>query len=177
MEDRTVFQLFTGEDVRYRVPIYQRHYVWNDMHWQHIWDDIVEKTDLMLKITGIDQPVPHFTGVIVTRKNEKNGEVEIVDGQQRLTTFQIILCSIRDICTDMCKDKDGKFQKDLDSKRIIEFVNRLLKNSESPTHDTAPDNIYKLLPTHGPDRKAFRNLVAGSIDDSGGASSKSIYQL
>ena len=163
MEDRTVFQLFTGEDVRYRVPIYQRHYVWDDMHWQHIWDDIVEKTDLMLEITGIDQPIPHFTGVIVTRKNEKNGEVEIVDGQQRLTTFQIILCSIRDVCTDICKDK-----KVPDSKRILEFVSRLLKNSESPTHDTTPDNIYKLLPTDGPDRKAFRNLVAGSIDDSSG---------
>ena len=169
MEDRTVFQLFRGEDVRYRVPIYQRHYVWDKMHWQNIWDDIEEKTNSKLKAaTGIVQPVPHFTGVIVTRKNEKSGEVEIVDGQQRLTTFQIIFCAIRDICTDICTDEGGKFNVNLDSKEILQVVNELLNNPKHPTHATNPENMYKLLPTEGADRASFRKIVAGSIDDGDG---------
>lgn len=160
MQDRQVFQLFKGEDVRYRVPIYQRHYVWDETHWQHIWHDIAEKTNSILEATEFVQPVPHFTGVIVTRENA-NGEVEVVDGQQRLTTFQIILCAIRDICKE-------KFSGDKDSKKILKNVNHLLNNPEHPDHPTNPDNMYKLLPTEGPDRDAFRYLVDGMLDDSSG---------
>ncbi len=167
MEDRSVFDLFNGEDVRYRVPIYQRHYVWNETHWQHIWEDIAEKAKLTLKLTGMEPPVPHFTGVIVTRKNE-NGEVEIVDGQQRLTTFQIIFCAIRDVCMDICRDEKGEFQAHLDLNAVVEHLENLLNNSKRSTHDTSPDNIYKLLPTDGPDREAFRKLVTRAIDDSAG---------
>ena len=167
MEDRSVFDLFNGEDVRYRVPIYQRHYVWNETHWQHIWDDIAEKANSTLKLTGMEPPVPHFTGVIVTRKNE-NGEVEIVDGQQRLTTFQIIFCAIRDVCMDICRDEKGEFQTHLDLNAVVEHLDNLLNNSKRSTHDTSADNIYKLLPTEGPDREAFRKLVTRAIDDSAG---------
>ena len=91
MEDITVEQLFSDDGVKYRVPIYQRHYVWNRNNWVHLWDDIREKTEKK-------DVEDHFTGVIVIREEQETKV--IVDGQQRLTTFQIILCVIRDICTE-----------------------------------------------------------------------------
>ena len=149
MRERTLDQLFDGDDVRYRVPIYQRHYVWNETHWNHLWTDIEGKANLRLQKN--QSTVPHFTGVIVTKENVAN-ELEIVDGQQRLTTFQIIFCAIRDICkVKFPKTDPGEIQKSADA---------LLKNPPNPTHDVYKDNEYKLLPTNGPDLGAFKRIIA-----------------
>ena len=40
MELIRVQELFSNDLVRYRVPIYQRHYVWNEDNWNHLWTDI-----------------------------------------------------------------------------------------------------------------------------------------
>ena len=156
--DRTLQELFAGEDVRYRVPIYQRHYVWNKTHWEHLWNDIEEKADSMTD-SRIDQPKPHFTGVIVIGKNEE-GEIVIVDGQQRLTTFQIILCAILDICK-------VKFKGSKDTEDIQKTVSEFLKNPSPLNNEGNPDRLYKLLPTTGPDRDAFCALVAGNSPGEG----------
>ena len=62
---------------RYRIPLYQRHYVWNTRNWEHLWDDIKEKSDLRLerensikeksdlKPKSENSPKTHFTGAIV----------------------------------------------------------------------------------------------------------------
>ena len=174
MQDRTVEQLFAGEDIRYRVPIYQRHYVWNDTHWDHLWNDIEEKVDSVLKAipileskglaaTDADRPPPHFTGVIVTRTNP-DGEIVIVDGQQRLTTFQIILCAIRDICKEIFPNTPVETK---DERKIFVAVKGLVENPPHPTHENNSDKLYKLLPTEGPDRDAFRKLVISQNSDKG----------
>ncbi len=179
MRNRTVEELFTGEDVRYRVPIYQRHYVWNETHWDHIWNDIKEKADSVLKAipileskglaaTDADRPKPHFTGVIVTRTKE-DGEIVIVDGQQRLTTFQIILCAIRDICKENFANTSDEMVDDKKNilENIFEAVERLIENPPHPTHEDTSDKLYKLLPTEGTDREAYRKLVTSRSPDEG----------
>ena len=63
----------------------------------------------------ISQQGIHFTGTLVVQKetqsdngDKSNAEIyEIIDGQQRLTTFQIILCALRDLAKEI-KDKDLK---------------------------------------------------------------------
>ena len=137
--------MFSDDGVRYRVPIYQRHYVWNENNWNHLWTDIREKIDGRRK-------EQHFTGVIVIRE-EQNTKV-IVDGQQRLTTFQIILCAIRDICTNAGYDK------------IVETATRLIRNAS--IGDLEPIEQFKLLPTTGSDRNAFRLIAAGNAENSSG---------
>ena len=169
MQDYTIEGLFAGEDIWYRVPIYQRHYVWNEIHWYHLWNDIKEKADLVyeailkpeserLLSTETDRPKPHFTGVIVTNANE-DGEIVIVDGQQRLTTFQIVLCAIRDICAVKFPNTSEETK---DKKDIFSYVNDLITNPSRSTDESTPDKLYKLLPTDGPDREAYRDLIAGN---------------
>ena len=145
MEDITVEQLFSDDGVKYRVPIYQRHYVWNRNNWVHLWDDIREKTEKK-------DVEDHFTGVIVIREEQETKV--IVDGQQRLTTFQIILCVIRDICTEAGYDC------------IAVSADRLIRNESGGELD--PVEQYKLLPTAGSDRDAFRPIAAGSSENSSG---------
>ena len=33
----------------YRVPLYQRHYVWNKKNWEDLWMDIKDKSNMRLK--------------------------------------------------------------------------------------------------------------------------------
>jgi len=79
---------------QYRVPFYQRPYVWNrDDQWGRLWEDIREKADA--RVAG-DKAVPHFMGAVVLEPQKKAGllgveQHHIIDGQQRLTTLQYVL--------------------------------------------------------------------------------------
>lgn len=76
------------------VPIYQRPYVWTEEEqWAPLWADIRRITEHRL-----DSPtstVSHFLGAVVTQDVAAGAvgvtEYEIVDGQQRLTTLQLVL--------------------------------------------------------------------------------------
>lgn len=83
---------------QYRVPFYQRQYVWNrEQQWEPLWDDITEKAQSRLDNT--QPPVPHFLGAIVLEpqmRDELKGVdmVHVIDGQQRLTTLQYLLTAL-----------------------------------------------------------------------------------
>ena len=68
--------------------------------------------------------------------------MEIIDGQQRLTTFQIILCAIRDICNEFDEDP-MEIQKNINNYMYLTPLKAL------------NDGPYKLLPREGMDREVF----------------------
>lgn len=95
-KDTTIGQLFGGLD-RYEVPAYQRPYVWTaERQWEPLWDDIESIADR--RLDGVNEQ--HFLGAVVLRreKTPPGGIVEwsVIDGQQRLTTLQIIVAAIAD---------------------------------------------------------------------------------
>ena len=137
----------------YRVPLYQRHYVWNKKNWEHLWTDIKDKSNLRLK-KGKSAKT-HFTGAIVIQPDA--GKLEIIDGQQRLTTFQIILCAIRDICEVFDNDTTSIAKTAQD--RILNDLTRFSRPSRSPEQEEK----YKLLPRAGSDRQTFQCLVASEV--------------
>jgi hypothetical protein len=96
---------FFALDVLYRIPIYQRRYVWDKDNWETLWKDIKENSSKNSK----GYPQSHFTGAIVTREIEEIGVenltvYEVIDGQQRLTTFQIIFSALSFVCAQMEED-------------------------------------------------------------------------
>jgi len=90
-----------GENTRiFTTPIFQREYKWGEEQQDALWDDIVT-------IDKTVKPV-HFVGQVILVEDKKpnlsddaiGGDVQvykIVDGQQRLTTFSILVCAIRDL--------------------------------------------------------------------------------
>jgi hypothetical protein len=82
---------------QYRVPFYQRAYVWNkEEQWEPLWNDIREKAET--RASG-DTPTPHFLGAIVLEPQPRRGlrgveTYHIIDGQQRLTTLQYFLVAL-----------------------------------------------------------------------------------
>jgi Protein of unknown function DUF262/Protein of unknown function (DUF1524) len=98
---------------QYLIPLFQRGYVWTLTHQvQPLWEDIIDRLDALkehrdnaAKIGGADKLKPlrkHFLGAIVvgsvvTPDSERIGTREVIDGQQRITTLQIMLFALRDV--------------------------------------------------------------------------------
>jgi len=84
-----------GEKTRiFKVPIFQRQYKWEEEQRVALWNDITS--------IGNDSKGEHFVGqvILVEDEDERDEDVQvykIVDGQQRLTTFSLLVCAIRDI--------------------------------------------------------------------------------
>lgn len=153
---RTLFD----RDVQYIIPIFQRHYVWDEENqWAPLWEDITKRADQNLS----KSQTSHFTGAIVVHQKltslDEVPKFEIIDGQQRLTTFQIILCALRDRCLEL-KVADSKYDA------IAKQTGRYILNQEILTSDFA-DEEYKLMPTEY-DRDSFQALVKGNARQSGG---------
>src|SRR5947209_5209145 len=96
---RSIFDLFDGKR-RYEVPLFQRQYVWNlEDHWEPLWEDIERK--FVQRLNG-SLSTPHFLGAMVLDQRRVYGNAVpvqlVIDGQQRLTTFQIFLSAFRDVC-------------------------------------------------------------------------------
>ena len=85
---------------RFCVPIYQRHYVWNEKkQWEPFWADI--RTKAIERLEGRDRRFSHFMGAVVLESRgafsaKRVPSFQVVDGQQRLTTFQLFLAAARD---------------------------------------------------------------------------------
>src|SRR5258707_1885541 len=72
----------------YIVPDYQREYVWTEKEVHQLLQDIDEQFD------G-EQRREYFIGTILVSPTEQKNHFEVIDGQQRLTTFFLLLCALR----------------------------------------------------------------------------------
>ena len=96
----TVAHLFASHR-RYCVPIYQRHYVWDEKNQSaNLWEDIQAKAKS--RLAGKPDKYPHYMGALVLEKRGVSSArevpvVDVIDGQQRLMTLQILLMALRDV--------------------------------------------------------------------------------
>lgn len=108
----SIADLFQNRE-QYLIPLFQRGYVWTlTDQIQPLWSDIIDRVDALRqhrndaqKVGGADKLKPirkHFLGAIVVGSPiDINTEVipvrEVIDGQQRITTLQIMLLAMRDV--------------------------------------------------------------------------------
>lgn len=76
----------TAFSASYVIPEYQREYVWESRQVRQLMEDLLDAYNN-------DKNKAYFLGTIVTCS--ASGHFELVDGQQRLTTFFITLCIIK----------------------------------------------------------------------------------
>lgn len=72
----------------YVVPDYQREYVWTDKEVHQLLEDINEQID-----AGSTRE--YFIGTVLVSPTDQRGQYDVIDGQQRLTTFFLLLCALR----------------------------------------------------------------------------------
>jgi uncharacterized protein with ParB-like and HNH nuclease domain len=96
---RSLKDIFDAQ-CRYMVPLYQRPYVWRQAEqWDPLWEDILAVAERYLRQEAFR---PHFMGAVVLEQlNTATGTLDlrqIIDGQQRFTTLQIVIEAACDVC-------------------------------------------------------------------------------
>ncbi len=88
----------------FRVPKYQRQYVWRRDDWANLFDDLWEN------------PPGYFLGSMICINHTPDAmqiqNLEVVDGQQRLTTLSLLYAAIY-FCLKECGDKDEDLKNEL----------------------------------------------------------------
>ena len=82
--------LATGKSKPFIIPEYQRPYSWTDEQVETLFRDL---WDFTCSEGGTERDGTYFLGSIVSYENE-NGEQEIIDGQQRITSLFLLLRAI-----------------------------------------------------------------------------------
>jgi hypothetical protein len=145
-----------SENHRFVVPIYQRTYEWKtDRQLEPLFDQIEAKASERLQNNKVD--FPHYMGslLVIPEAEASFGRIQafdIVDGQQRLTTFHICFAALRDVA------RSWGFN-DL----LAKLEGLLLHNEENPEADKR-NGRYKLQPTKY-DRQYFRHIVDLTRDE------------
>lgn len=146
--------------VRYDVPEFQRRYVWGlERQWEPLWEDVREKAELLLEGKG---NTPHFLGAVVlqqvaTRSDEFEARL-VVDGQQRLTTLQLLLDAVQEVFAARGIEKPAR------------RLSRLVLNDEDDL-DGDLSKVFKVWPTRN-DQEAFRHAMDNGLGTEGHGDSR-----
>lgn len=145
-------QKLFGREVHYAVPLYQRPYVWNEAEqWRPLWEDLAPLAEM---VADGKQSRAHFLGASVQEPVAvPSGATEVrrvIDGQQRLTTLQILLKAFRDVadasgCTNHARALDKLLRND--DPLITEAPKRL---KLWPTRSDQPD-FQAVMDAGGPE--------------------------
>ena len=82
--------LFQDKKSDFLIPDYQRPYAWTETECLTLWDDLFEFAIPDNNADKFNTDEEYYLGPIVTFKNDDN-KLEIIDGQQRLTTLMLLL--------------------------------------------------------------------------------------
>ena len=113
---------------KYFVPKFQRDYSWETEQLEDLWDDI--------NLMGDDDY--HYMGYLVIQGTEKN-TFKIIDGQQRLTTFSLLVLAASKRLREMKNEKEREeelYRNFIGTKNIrtLEVKNKLTLNRNNNYH-------------------------------------------
>ena len=164
-EAQSLKRIFQGS-MRYSVPLYQRPYVWRRIEDDPendrlgpFWEDVKQTVDRLveheqlLEAAGDPEKLapmtPHFFGAVVIDQPEKvDGGVvahEVIDGQQRLTTAQLLIAAAARTCESTGRPKHAS------------RLRKLWLQDEDL--ELGGDQRFKLRPTRY-DREAFSGVMS-----------------
>ena len=149
--DQTVNEILV-EGRRFMVPLYQRKYQWDDKQILPFWEDVEAKAIEVLEDVS---KFHHYMGALILApigggQFGVTPKVLVVDGQQRLTTFQLFLAALREVA------RQNKC--DVVVEHVYDYLfNKLKSKDENPLAE------FKLTPTPK-DRKIFHDILK---EDSG----------
>lgn len=163
--DATTYELrsILVNERRFLIPTFQRDYEWTESgQWALLFDDLVSTANRLAgarahaELTGESSAkaekrvAPHFLGaVVLDQLPSKAGQLDrraVIDGQQRLTTIQLLIRALADVAAETGSPRTNQLR-------------RLIFNPlDDPTAE--PDEKYKLWP-----RRHDRDVWRAAMDD------------
>ncbi len=156
VDQKTVKELFENKKSDFLIPDYQRPYAWSETECLTLWEDIFAfafpDNDYSKFDSSNDE---YYLGPIVTFKNE-DGKMEIIDGQQRLTTLMLLLRAFYSKFGNM-QDENSKATRDNIEKCIwkTDEFDRPNKSELKINSEVATDN----------DKEEFLEILRTGIAD------------
>lgn len=146
---RTPQEIFTMPQ-RLLVPLFQRPYVWNEeLQWEPLWRDLQSVATRYLENPNSVQQ-PHFLGAVVFQQLQNPiGDLQqrtVIDGQQRLTTLQIMFDAIHAELVAVGAESPAA------------RIEPLVENGKPFWKDSNPEDRFKVWPTNK-DRPAFNEVM------------------
>lgn len=135
---------------RLLVPLFQRPYVWNEeLQWEPLWRDLQNVATRYLENPNVSQQ-PHFLGAVVFQQLQNPiGDLQqrtVIDGQQRLTTLQIMFDAIHAELVAIGAESPAA------------RLEPLVENGKPFWKDSNPEDRFKVWPTNK-DRPAFNEVM------------------
>lgn len=119
-------------NVQYVIPKYQRNYVWDrEQQWEPLWADVEA---MSVRSRAYDSET-HFLGALITKEigTERNvTQWIVVDGQQRLTTLQLLLAAVHSVLSER------------GHRNLAGQLEELIRNPDHSVVD--PEDRLKILP-------------------------------
>ena len=160
---------FLTMEGKVKIPFFQRTYVWDEDNWEDLIEEFLgeEKTNNFLGAIILKQ-LPSVSG--------KPKELEVIDGQQRLTTISILLRALYDSFPEDIKQnvRDTIFQilffkkdytsPDYDEIRIehslvdSESYRKVIKESETINLSQINEKSHRILRCYKFFREIFENM-------------------
>lgn len=153
-------QVFSNDHVNV-IPLFQRPYVWEkEENWAPLWRDVAlaaleVEAD---RLRGAHEPSDssYFLGAVVVHQRLKHPQrlasSHIIDGQQRMTTLQVLIAAMRSVASGRGVD------------RTAAQCTALLENRDEVLDEDFPQDRYKVWPLPQ-DRDAFLWSVRRPDDD------------
>lgn len=150
-----------GSEVRLTVPLFQRPYVWSrEEQWEPLWQDLSNLADRVLTAAPEATIAGYFLGTVVLEQAQSAiGSIlrrEIIDGQQRLTTLQVVLrASQHALAALSTKAKSAGDDASAHKANVASRQVGIL--TVNPAYDLKEEK-YKVWPTNQ-DRAAFQTVM------------------
>ncbi len=150
------------KDIRYMVPPFQRRYVWTqEEQWEPLWNDVRNTADNYLeqlekengdRVVAEENTKRHFLGAVVVQQvNVAVRDIDqrkVIDGQQRLTTLQLLLDAVQFVCEKH------------EARGVATRLSKLVTNDKDLAQNN--DDIFKLWPTTN-DQQAFKHAMDNNL--------------
>ena len=163
IDQQTIKELFSNKKSDFLIPDYQRPYAWSDDECQTLWDDIFSFAFPENDYSRFDsENDEYYLGPIVTFKNE-SGKLEIIDGQQRLTSLMLLLRAFYSLFGNM---------KDTNSIKTADDISKCIwKTDEFGTPNTNDLKIDSEVSSDDDKDEFLSILRTGIVSDN----QKSVY--
>lgn len=146
------------QNERLKIPSYQRRYSWGKEQFADLWRDLHK----------IDQDGSHFFGTVVfmsgTHVAGGTNEIDIVDGQQRITTVSILLCAIQDHLHETYHEDD-----------VAQRVESIDENLWIVDRDGEKQGMR--LSLGNLDQESYESLIKGHLDEIKNGKIKAAYDF
>lgn len=141
------------EDAKFIIPEYQRKYAWEISNCDKLWSDIINFIESKSKDL-------YFFGTIIMNCSKEDTELALIDGQQRTTTFMLLLKALLTKVNETLE----KMVDDPESEQLKRGLRERRRNLISILYKIDPDDITD-EPDDEKDKEiysSFNNLINNS---------------